>query len=101
MEYVCGFISGLSILFHCLQFMPGRVGFVVQSSSRVQLFATPQTVAHQAPLSSGFSRQKDWSGLPFSSPGDVPNPGIKPRSCPLQADSLPSEPPGKLKIEAK
>ena len=44
----------------------------------------------------GFSRQEYWSGLPFLSPGDLPNPGIKPRSPILQADSLPSEPPGKL-----
>ena len=45
---------------------------------------------------SGFSRQEYWSGLPFSSPGYPPGPGIKPRSLALQADSLPSEPPGKL-----
>ena len=51
-------------------------------------------VARQAPLSIGFSRQEYWSGLPFPSPGDLPNPGIKPRSAALQADSLPSEPPG-------
>ena len=48
--------------------------------SRVQLFATPQTVAHQAPLSMGFSRQKYWGGLPFPTPGDLSNPGIKPMS---------------------
>ena len=53
------------------------------------------TVAYQAPLSMGFSRQKYWSGLPFSSPGDLPNPGIKSRSPTLQADALTSEPPGK------
>ena len=53
------------------------------------------TVAHQAPLSMGFSRQEYWSGLPFSSPGDLPNSGIEPRSPALQANSLPSEPPGK------
>ena len=57
--------------------------------------ATPWTVAHQAPLSMGFSRQEYWSGLPFPSPGDLPNPGIEPRSPILQADSLPPEPPGK------
>ena len=57
--------------------------------------ATPWTVAHQAPLSMEFSRQEDWSGLPFPSPGDLPNPGIKPRSPTLQADSLLSEPAGK------
>ena len=50
---------------------------------------------HQAPLSMGFSRQEYWTGLPFPSPGDLPDPGIKPGSPALQADYLPSEPPGK------
>ena len=63
--------------------------------SHVQLFATPWTTAHQAPLSIGFSKQEYWSGLPFPSPGDLPNPVIKSRSSALQADSLPSESPGK------
>ena len=63
--------------------------------SRVLLFLTPWTVAHQAPLSMGFPRQEYWSGLPFSSPGDLPDPGVKPTSPALQADSLPSELPGK------
>ena len=54
---------------------------------------TPWAVAYQGPLSMGFSRQEYWSGLPFPSPGDLPNPGIKPGSPALQADSLPSEPP--------
>ena len=57
-----------------------------------------QTIAHQAPLSMGFSRQEDWSGLPYPLPGDLPNPGIKPISLAfpaLLADSLPTEPPGK------
>ena len=67
----------------------------VKSLSRVRLFVTPWTVAYQAPPSMGFSRQEYWSGLPFPPPGDLPNPGIKPRSPTLQADSLPSEPPGK------
>ena len=67
-----------------------------KSLSRIQLFVTPQTVAHQAPLSLGFSRKKYWSGLPFPSPGDLPNPGIESRSPTLQADSLPSEPPGNI-----
>ena len=57
--------------------------------------ATPQTVACQAPLSMGFSRPESWSGQPFPSPGDLPNPGSKPRSSALQADSLPAEPQGK------
>ena len=56
-----------------------------------ELFVTPQTVAHQAPLSMEFSRQEYWSGLPVPSPGDLSNPGIKPGSPTLQADSLPSE----------
>ena len=62
--------------------------------SPVWLFATPWTVAHQAPPSMGFSRQEYWSRLPFPSPGDLPNPGIEPRSPALQADALTSEPPG-------
>ena len=68
----------------------------VKSLSRVQLFATLWTVAYQAPLSVGFSRQEYWSGLPFPSPGDLPNPGIEPGSPALQADALPSKPPGKF-----
>ena len=51
----------------------------------------PQTVAHQTPLLMGFSRQEDWSGLPFPSPGDLPHPGIEPKSPAIQADSLPTE----------
>ena len=66
----------------------------VKSLSRVRLFVTPWTVAYQAPLSMGFSRQEHWSGLPFPSPGDLPDPGIEPRFPALQADTLPSEPPG-------
>ena len=61
----------------------------------VQLFVNPWTVAHQAPLSMGLSQQEYWSGLPFTSPGDLPNPGIKQEYPALQANSLPSEPPGK------
>ena len=55
---------------------------------------TPRIVACQAPLSMGFSRQEYWSGLPFPSPGDLPDPGIKPGSPALEADALPSKPPG-------
>ena len=62
-----------------------------ESLSRVQLFVTPWTVAHQASLSMGFSRQEYWSGLPFPSPEDLPDPGIEPWSPALQADSLPLE----------
>ena len=60
----------------------------VKSLSHVRLFATPWTIAYQAPPSMGFSRQEYWSGLPFPSPGDLPDPGIKPRSPALQADAL-------------
>ena len=72
----------------------------MKSLSRVQLFATPWTVAHQAPLSMGFSRQGYWSGLPFPSPGNLPHPGVEPRSPTWQADALTSEPPGKLNHQA-
>ena len=68
------------------------------SCSVVSNSATPWTVAHQAPLSMEFSRQEYWSGLPCPSPGDLPDPGIKPGSPVLQVDSLPAEPPGKLLI---
>jgi len=66
------------------------------SLSCVWLFTTLWTVARQAPLSMGFSRQEYWSGLPCPPAGDLPNPGIEPGSPTLQANSLPSEPPGKL-----
>ena len=65
--------------------------------SCVRLFATPWTIAHQAPQSMGFSRQEYWSGLPFPSPGDLPHREMEPgpRSPAFQADALTSEPPGK------
>ena len=61
-----------------------------KSLSHVRLFVTPWTIALQAPLSMGFPRQEYWSGLPFPSPEDLLDPGIKPGSPALQADSLPS-----------
>ena len=67
----------------------------VKLLSRVWLFAIPWTVVYQASLSMGFSRQEYWSALPFPSPGDLPDTGIEPGSPTLQADTLPSEPPGK------
>ena len=66
--------------------------------SHVRLFAMLWTVACQAPLSTGFSRQEYWSGIPFPSLGDLPDPGIKPVSpvsSAFHADSLPAEPPEK------
>ena len=68
-------------------------GLVTKSCCLV--FATPWTVVHQAPLSIGFFRQECWSGLPFLSPGDLPNPGIETGSPGLQEDSLATELPGK------
>ena len=67
----------------------------VKSFSRVRLFATPWTVAYQAPPAMEFSKQEYWSGLPFPSPEDLPNPEIKPGSPALQAEALLSEPTGK------
>ena len=70
----------------------------MKSLSRVRLCVTPRTVARQAPLSMGFSRQEYWSGLPFPSPGDLPDPGIKSTSFMSAAFAggfLTTEPPGK------
>ena len=67
----------------------------VLSLSVVSNSVTLWTAAHQAPLSMGFSRQEYWGGLPFPSPGDLPNPEIEPGSPALQVDYLPAEPPGK------
>ena len=74
---------------------PERKKVKMKSLSRLRLFATPWTLTCQAPLSVGFSRQEYWSGLPFSSPGDLPHPAIEPGSPALRADALPCEPPGK------
>ena len=73
----------------------------MKSFSLVQLFATPWTAAHQAPPSMGFSRQEYWSGLPFPSPGDLPDPGIERRSSALRADALTSEPPWIINLRGK
>ena len=70
-------------------------GVKVKLLSHVRLFVTPWTVAYQASPSVEISRQEYWSGLPFPSPGDLPDPVIEPGSPTLQADALPSEPPGK------
>ena len=64
------------------------------SLSSVQLFATPRIIVCQLPLSMGFPREEYWSGLPFPSPKDFPDPGIEPGSPALRADASPSEPPG-------
>ena len=84
-----------NIFKYCIFVMNFHLKVKVKLLSHVQHFATPWTVAYQAPQSMEFSRQEYWSGLPFPSPGDLPNPGIEPGSPTLQADTLPSEPPGK------
>ena len=73
-----------------------RVIVVLVTQSHSTLCDPAITVTHQAPLSMEFSRQEYWSGLPFPTPGDLSDPGIEPESPTLQADSLPSELPGKL-----
>ena len=78
---------GCHFLLQCM-----KVKVEVKSLSRVRLFATPWMVAYQAQRAMGFSRQEYWSGLPFPSPGDLPNPGIEPGSSALQTDALLSEP---------
>ena len=72
----------------------GGLGLVFSCSVVSDSFVTPWTVARQAPLSMGFSRQEYWSGLPFPYPGDFPDPGIEPTSPASQADSLPLSPQG-------
>ena len=78
-------ISDLSRVYTC----GGGGGSLVAKSCPT--LVTPWTVAHQAPLSMGFSRQEYWSGLPFLSSGDLPDPGIEPGSSALQADDLLTE----------
>ena len=86
-------------IFFLVLFLGDLVGLLmcVWSRSVVSDSATLWTVAHQAPLSMGFSRQEYWSGVPFLSPGDLSDPGIEPRSPALQADTLSSEPQGSLR----
>ena len=74
---------------------------ILSCFSHIWLFATLWTIAYQAFLSMGFSRQEYWNGSPLLFPGDLLNPGIKPKSPALQSDSLPSEPPGKPIGEVK
>ena len=71
----------------------------VKSLSCVRLFATPWTVAHQAPPSMGFSRREYLSGLPFPSPGDLPHPGIEPMSPALAGEFITTEPSGKFILD--
>ena len=72
---------------------------VVYSLNRVWFFVTPWTVAHQAPLSMGFSRQEYWSGLPFPSPGDISDPRTEPVSPGLAGRFFTTEPPGKPRLK--
>ena len=86
----------MRLIYHTGRFTKNKlehIGGIVTKSCPT--LVSPWTVAHQVPLSMGFSRKEYWSGLPFPSPGDRPDPGIEPQSPTLQADALPSEPPGK------
>ena len=92
----------LSFNIYCVKALKMSLSWGISNASTVKmlvaqlcLFVIPWTAARQAPLSMGFSRQEHWSELPYPPPGDLPDPGIEPRSPALQADSLPSEPPGK------
>ena len=80
--------ENVSVLAPCFMEAGGGGGLVTKSCPTL---ATPWTRACQVLLSLGFFRQECWSGLPFPSPGDLPDPGIEPRSSALQADSLPPE----------
>ena len=85
-----------SLVTHMVKHLPIMLGKVnVKSLSRIRLFATPWTVAHEAPLSMGFSRQEHWSGLPFLPPGDLPDPGIEPVCPALTGGFFMAESPGK------
>ena len=93
---LCG---SLSLTYCWMKKKSGRICMCcAQSFSRVRPSVTPWTLVHQAPLSTGFSRQEYWSRLPSSPPGDLPDLVIKPGSPTLQADSWPSEPPGMPRI---
>ena len=89
------YISVFLLLSHIQGYHYHLSKFHIYVLSCVWLFVTPWTIAYQAPPSIGFSRQGYWSGLPFPSPGDLPDPGIEPGSPVFQADVLTSEPPGK------
>ena len=88
-------LRGIGLIQLGLCFVAFKLKVKVKLFSCVWLFETPWTVAHQALPSMGFSRQEYWGGLPFPSPGHLPNPGIEPRSPALRADALTSEPLGK------
>ena len=89
MEYSSPRVLSDGRMVSCLLCQPGVKLLLFSSLVMFDSFATPWTVACQAPLSRGFSRQEYWSGLPFPSPGDLPDLGIKPTSPALQVDSLP------------
>ena len=94
-EVVVYVYNGILFSHNKKKILPSESRFLCESLSGVLLFMTPWTIAHQAPLSMEISRQDYWSGLPFPSPGHLPDPGLKPGSPSLQADSLLFELSGK------
>ena len=95
MEWKYSCCCSADVIPHTAYLLSVEVVKVVKLLSHVRLFETPWTAAYQAPQSLEFSRQEYWNGVPFPSAGDLPNPGIEPRSPALQADALLSEPLGK------
>ena len=91
-------VVGFGMLIFCWEFLH-LYSKILLSFSHVQLFRTPWTVAHQAPLSTGFPRQEYWSGVPFSSPEHLPDPEIEPMFPVLAGRFFTSEPPKKLHIQ--
>ena len=99
-EFDCWYIPFMKLL-SCAVDISGLCCAILSHFSHVWLFVTLWTVAHQVPLSMGFSRQEYWSGLPCPPPADLPSPGIEPASPippALQADSLPTESAGKPEV---
>ena len=91
-----GFYINITVIYKINLLLHINESEQVKLLSCVRLFVTPWTVAHQDPPFMEFSRQEYWSGLPFPSPGDLPNPGIEHGSPALQADALSSGLPGNL-----
>ena len=92
-------ISNKIVVISCLKYLDNELIYVyMYALSRVRLFATPRTIAFQAPLFMKFSRQEYWAALPFFTPGNLPNPGIKPMSHALSDRFFTTVPPEKPEL---